>query len=395
MQETEKLFYENSHLKEFDAIVCECVPDGEKYKIILDRTAFFPEGGGQYADTGYLDKVKVLDVREKEDVVYHITEEPLCEGVKVHGWINWEERFGKMQQHSGEHIVSGIVHEQFGYNNVGFHLGSDYCTLDFDGPITKEQLKEIEQRANGAVFENVDIQVSYPSKEELAAMDYRSKIEIEGQVRIVTVPGYDVCACCAPHVKKTGEIGLIKLVNMMNYKGGERITMLCGYRALKDYDRKEESAKAISASLCAKETDIVQAVEHLKGEQASLKGKLASLQQKMIIYLAQEIDLSEDVVTVFTQELSGNAPRELMNQLLSRGAKVCAVFAGTEDDNYRYVIGSHTEDVRPLCKRLNELFAGRGGGKAGMVQGSLTGSEEAVREACKTAGKKMISERNA
>ncbi len=395
MQETEKLFYEDSHLKEFDAVVCKCVPDGERFRIILDRTAFFPEGGGQYADTGYLDKVKVLDVREKEDVVYHITEEPLCEGVKVHGRINWEERFGKMQQHSGEHIVSGIVHEQFGYNNVGFHLGSDYCTLDFDGPITKEQLKEIEQRANGAVFENVDIQVSYPSKEELAAMDYRSKIEIEGQVRIVTVPGYDVCACCAPHVKKTGEIGLIKLVNMMNYKGGERITMLCGYRALKDYDRKEESAKAISASLCAKETDIVQAVEHLKGEQASLKGKLASLQQKMIIYLAQEIDLSEDVVTVFTQELSGNAPRELMNQLLSRGAKVCAVFAGTGDDSYRYVIGSHTEDVRPLCKRLNELFAGRGGGKVGMVQGSLTGSEEAVRESCKTAGKKMISERNA
>ena len=295
-----------------------------------------------------------------------------------------------MQQHSGEHIISGIVHEWFGYNNVGFHLGNDYCTLDFDGPITKEQLKEIERRANGAVFENVDIQVSYPSKAELAKLDYRSKIEIEGQVRIVTVPGYDVCACCAPHVKKTGEIGLIKLVNMMNYKGGERITMLCGYRALQDYDRKDESAKAISASLCAKEIDIAQAVEHLKGEQASLKGKLASLQQKMIGYLAQEIDISEDVVTVFDQELSGNAPRELMNKLLSRGAKICAVFAGTEASGYRYVIGSHTEDLRLLCKKLNEAFAGRGGGKAGMVQGSLMGSEEAVKELCKTAGKEFL-----
>ena len=390
MQETEKLFYSDSHLKEFDAVVRSCTPDGERYRVVLDRTAFFPEGGGQYADTGYLDGIKVIDVREKENVVYHVAEGPLAEGTGVHGRINWEERFGKMQQHSGEHIVSGIVHEWFGYNNVGFHLGNDYCTLDFDGPITKEQLKEIERRANGAVFENVDIQVSYPSKAELAKLDYRSKIEIEGQVRIVMVPGYDVCACCAPHVKKTGEIGLIKLVNMMNYKGGERITMLCGYRALQDYDRKDESAKAISASLCAKEIDIAQAVEHLKGEQASLKGKLASLQQKMIGYLAQEIDISEDVVTVFDQELSGNAPRELMNKLLSRGAKICAVFAGTEAGGYRYVIGSHTEDVRLLCKKLNEAFAGRGGGKAGMVQGSLMGSEEAVKELCKTAGKEFL-----
>lgn len=382
MKETEKLFYEDSHRKEFDAVVRACLPDGDKYRIVLDRTAFFPEGGGQYADTGDLGGVEVIDAREKEGVVYHITREPLAEGTKVHGRINWEERFEKMQQHSGEHIISGLVHEQFGYNNVGFHLGSDYCTLDFDGPITREQLKEIERKANGAVFENVDIEVSYPTKEELASLDYRSKIEIEGQVRIVTVPGYDVCACCAPHVKKTGEIGLIKLVNMMNYKGGERITMLCGYRALADYDRKDESAKAISAVLCAKETDIAQAVDHLKAEQMSLKGKLASLQQKMVTYQAREIDVSEDVVTVFDRELTGNAPRELMNQLLSRGAKVCAVFAGTDGDGYRYVIGSHTEDVRPLCKRLNGAFSGRGGGKPEMVQGSLTGSEEAVRAAC-------------
>lgn len=380
---TEKLFYEDSHLKEFDAVVCACLPDGDRYRVILDRTAFFPEGGGQYADTGYLDDAEVLDVREKEDIVYHITKKPLKEGVKVHGSINWEERFGKMQQHSGEHIVSGIVQEQFGYNNVGFHLGSDYCTLDFDGPITKEQLREIERRANKAVFENVDIQVSYPSKEELKRMDYRSKIEIEGQVRIVTVPGYDVCACCAPHVKKTGEIGLIKIVSMVNYKGGERLTMLCGYRALSDYDRKDESCKAISAALCAKETEVSQAVDHLKEERAALKGRLASLQQKMTWYMAQEIDVSEHVVTVFDKELSGNAPRDLMNQLLSRGALVCAVFAETEDGGYRYVIGSHTEDVRPLCKKLNEAFSGRGGGKPEMVQGSLKGSEEELRRYCK------------
>ena len=169
-----------------------------------------------------------------------------------------------MQQHTGEHIVSGLVHKRFGYQNVGFHLGSDYCTMDFNGPITKEELREIEREANEAVFQNLEIQVLYPSKEELAGMEYRSKIEIEGQVRIVVVPGYDVCACCAPHVNKTGEIGMIKLVNMVNYKGGERITMLCGRRALRDYEKKEEGTKAISAMLCAKEYEVAEAVEHLK-----------------------------------------------------------------------------------------------------------------------------------
>ncbi|MGN1166453.1 MAG: DHHA1 domain-containing protein [Lachnospiraceae bacterium] len=380
MKATEKLFYEDSHLKEFDAVVLSCQPDGEIYKAVLDRTAFFPEGGGQYADTGYIGDVKVFDVHEKEDVVYHYLKEPLKEGATVHGKINWEERFEKMQQHSGEHIISGIVHERFGYNNVGFHLGSDYCTMDFDGPITKEQLKEIELKANKAVFENLDIEVTYPSKEELTDMEYRSKIEIEGQVRIVTVPGYDVCACCAPHVKKTGEIGLIKLVNMANYKGGERVTMLCGYRALRDYDRKDENSKEISAALCAKEPEIAQAVSHLKEEQTALKGKLASLTQKLLKYQAQEIEITEGVVTVFDSELSGNAPRELMNQLLNRGALVSAVFAGNDEDGYRYVIGSRTEDVRPISKKLNETFHGRGGGKPEMVQGSLSGKAEEIKK---------------
>ena len=383
MKATEKLFYEDSHMKEFDAVVISCQPDGEKYKVVLDRTTFFPEGGGQYADTGYLDDVKVIDVHEKEDIVYHTTEASLEVGAKVHGKINWEERFEKMQQHTGEHIVSGIVHEWFGYDNVGFHLSGTYCTLDFNGPLAKEQLKKIEREANKAVFENLDIVVSYPSKDELASLDYRSKIEIEGQIRIVTIPGYDVCACCAPHVNKTGEIGLIKLVNMMNYKGGERITMLCGYRALADYDAKDESTKAISTSLCTKESEVAQAVEHLKEEQTNLKNKIVSLQQKLLDYKVQEIEVNEGIVTVFDNELSGNAPRELMNRILQKGATICAVFAGEEESGYRYVIGSKSEDVRPLCKKLNEAFAGRGGGKPEMVQGSLKGNEEEIRTMCK------------
>lgn len=381
MTETVKLFYEDTHRSEFEAIVCSCQPEGDNYKVVLDRTAFFPEGGGQYGDIGYIGDVKVIDTQEKDGIVYHITTAPLEEGETVHGEIDWEVRFERMQQHSAEHIISGIVHERFGYENVGFHLGEDYCTMDFNGPITKEQLKEIEIEANEAVFKDLDILTLTPSREELKDMVYRSKIELEGQVRIIQIPGYDTCACCAPHLTKTGEIGLIKLVDMVNYKGGERINMLSGRRALKDYAAKQENAKTIGSMLCEKENEIAKAVEKLKEEQTVLKGKVLKLEQQLLAYKASEVDVTKKLVCVFEEGLSGNGPREMMNILLERGAKVCAIFAGTDETGYRYVIGSRTEDVRPICKCLNEQFAGRGGGKPEMVQGSLTGTREAIEAA--------------
>lgn len=379
---TEKLFYEDSHRKDFEAMVLSCGSKGELFEAVLNRTAFFPEGGGQYADTGFLNGIRVTDVHEKEGVIYHTVEKPLEAGTVITGEIDWAERFDKMQQHSGEHIVSGIVNSRFGYENVGFHLGTSYCTMDFNGPITKEELKEIEWEANRAVYQNLDIHVTYPTKEALKDMEYRSKIEIQGQVRIVTIPGYDVCACCAPHVKKTGEIGIIKLVNMMNYKGGERVTMLCGDRALQDYDKKQDITRSISNLLCEKEDHIDKAVEKLKEEQGMLKSRLAQTRQQLLNYKAREVKLVGDIVCIFDSELSGSEPREFMNLLLCQGAKVCAVFAGTDAEGYRYVIGSKEVDVRPLIKKLNTAFSGRGGGKPEMVQGSLSGQEAEIRKVC-------------
>ncbi|WP_448863029.1 alanyl-tRNA editing protein [Dorea sp.] len=377
---TEKLFYQDSHRTEFTAKVISCEEAKDGYRVVLDQTVFFPEGGGQYADTGMLGDTEVTDVHEKDDVIYHTTKAPLEAGSEVNGKINWDERFEKMQQHTGEHIVSGIVHERFGYNNVGFHLGSDYCTMDFDGPISKEQLKEIEAAANEAVYQDLEIKILYPSKDELKDLDYRSKIEIEGQVRIVEIPGYDVCACCAPHVKTTGEIGAIKLVSMVNYKGGERITMLCGRRAMRDYEKKDSMTKEISALLCAKEYEVAEAVVRLKDEQNRMKSQLAEMQQKLLEYRVAEIAVDQKIVTVFDSTLSGNLPREMMNKLLDKGAEICAVFAGTDEEGYRYVIGSRSEDVRPLSKMLNTTFQGRGGGKPEMVQGSVKGTRTEIEE---------------
>ena len=377
---TEKLFYTDSHLQEFTAEVVSCRPCDNGYEAVLSRTAIFPEGGGQAADTGVIDGIRVYDVPEKGEQIFHYLEGELEEGKTVTGQIDWDKRFSRMQQHSGEHIVSGIVHARFGYDNVGFHLNDELCTLDLSGPLTKEELREVENAANEAVFANVPVQISYPSKEKLKTLDYRSKIEIDGQVRIVTIPGYDVCACCAPHVYFTGEIGLIKLVQSQNYKGGIRITMLCGRRALKDYQQKEESVKAIMGSLSAKEELIAEAVERVKEECTQLKSELAETRYQILEAQAEKIPEGQKKVCIFDSKLSGNEPRELMNLVLKKGTEVCAVFAGNEESGYRYVIGSETADVRPYSKILKEQFDGRGGGKPVMVQGSVNGSEEAIRK---------------
>lgn len=372
-------------MQTFTACVTDCIQEGEQYRVILDKTAFFPEGGGQYADTGRLEiqnwpeKIQVMDVQESGETIWHITNTQILAGSIVSGTIDWIARFMKMQQHTGEHIVSGLVHKRLGYDNVGFHLGSEDCTMDFNGEITKEELREIEYKANEAVVKNLDIQVSYPTKEELSSLDYRSKIEIEGQVRIVTVPGYDVCACCAPHVAKTGEIGMIKLTNVQRYKGGVRVTMLCGFRALADYGKKADSVKHISAALCAKENEAAEAVDHLKEECGQLKLRLAQQQKEILKYKARETDGQGDVVCLFEPELEGEAPRLLMNLILDRGHALCAVFCGNADAGYRYVIGSKSLDMRRLSKEMNTAFLGRGGGKPEMAQGALEGDEKELK----------------
>lgn len=390
---TEKLFYRDSHLREFTAAVTACRPCGKddgrekaesgdagKYEVELDRTAFFPEGGGQYSDKGVLGGARVLDVREKDGHIFHITDAPLEMGEQVTGKIDWEERFMKMQQHTGEHIVSGLVHGKYGYNNVGFHLGSEDCTMDFNGELTEKDLLGIEREANRAVWENLEVQVLYPTEEELEKMEYRSKIEIEGQVRIVVIPGYDVCACCAPHVKHTGEIGVIKLTNVQRYKGGVRVTMLCGIRALLDYEKKQQEAGKISAMLCAKENEIAGAVSHLREECSALKYELGEKEKKIALMKAQNIPDDAAVVCEFMEEGNMDSMRLLMNSVLEKDRVLCAVFGGNDEDGYRYVIGSRKADVRALAKEFNAAFDGKGGGRPEMVQGTANGKSSAMRE---------------
>ena len=378
---TEKLYYNDSHMFEFTATVLLCQHTDEYYKVVLNRTAFFPEGGGQYADTGYIDGVEVIDVQEDDGIIYHYMKCAVEEGKNVACKLNKHLRFMKMQQHSGEHIVSGLINRRFGYDNVGFHLGTTDCTMDFNGDITKKELREIETEANKAVVRNLPIEVIYPTEEKLESIDYRSKKEIDGQVRIVTVPGYDICACCAPHVSRTGEIGIIRLTNVQRYKGGVRVTMLCGFRALEDYRVKEDNNRSISEMLCAKEYETKEAVEKLKEDNASLKIKLVKAKEDVLKSYAKELSESEeDNIWVFTGDLEADEPRILMNSVLSYKKQVCGVFLHTKDNNFRYVIGSREKDVRGLAKELNIKFNGRGGGKPEMVQGQVTGEKEVIMD---------------
>lgn len=372
---TEKLFYQDSYTRDFQAEVIDCIKDGEYFYVVLNRTAFFPEGGGQYADTGYLNDVEVLDVQESEGVLYHKTEKPLEVGELVNGKIDWDLRFMKMQQHTGEHIVSGLITKRFGYQNVGFHLGSEDCTMDFNGDITREQLEEIEYSANRAVAQNLEIQVQYPTKEELEKISFRSKIEIEGQIRIVTIPQYDVCACCAPHVKRTGEIGLIKLTNVQRYKGGVRITMLCGFRALSDYKQKAASTRSISVMLSAPENEIVQAVSTMKENLSAWKTKAIQLQREVLKYQVEQIPKEENIVVFFEDELENEDARYLMNMVLEKGKSFCAVLRKKDCECFQYTMGSQCIDLRIFIKAMHEEFEGRGGGKLEMVQGSVNGKK--------------------
>lgn len=374
---TEKLYYQDSYQKEFTALVVGCEWDEKKgcYGIVLNRTCFFPEEGGQYADSGTVRGILVEDVREKDGVIIHYMKEALAEGSEVCGQIDFGERFSQMQQHSGEHIVSGLVHRHFGYDNVGFHLGRELVTMDFNGSFTREQLQTVEQEANEAVAANLVIRAEYPSPEELAQMDYRSKKELSGQVRIVTVPGYDVCACCAPHVKRTGEIGMVRLIDAARHKGGTRVTMVCGFRALADYRLKEDNVLEISRLLSAKPYEAAEAVKRLQREVQQWKDKLFHMQSRYLNQKAEELGAGVEGqhFLLFEEDLDKNAARRFVDTGMRRCGGICGIFLGNDRQGYQYILGSQHINLKDLLIDFHGKFPGKGGGKPEMVQGTVTG----------------------
>ena len=378
MTETQRLYYEDVYIREFQAQVLACQAAGKGYAILLDRSAFYPEGGGQPSDQGVLDSVKVTEVHEKDGELLHYTDAPLEPGTQVTGRINWQRRFDLMQQHSGEHMVSGLVHQAYGYDNVGFHMGSDVITVDFNGILTEAQIREIEQQVNQKIWENAAVEIFYPDKDALETLDYRSKKELNGQVRIVRFPGVDTCACCGTHVAYTGEIGMVKLLSVVKFREGVRMEMLSGKRVLDYLNMINEQNRQISVKLSAKMDKTASAVARIQDENFALKGRVHALEEEFIVGEAAKWKEKENVL-LFQEGMEAGSVQKLADAILQVCKGRCAVFSRNADGSYKYAMGEKDGDLRQFTKEMNAVLNGRGGGKPFFVQGSVQASEKEIR----------------
>ncbi len=375
--DTVKLYYENAYTQDFTAVVesCEAVKNG--FAVTLDRTAFYPEGGGQPADHGTLGEARVLDVHEKDGVVTHLCDRALSEGAEVSGRIDWARRFDHMQQHSGEHIISGLLCSTFHCDNVGFHMGADVVTIDYNAPITWEQALEVERRANAYIWADHPIRIWYPSAEELAALPYRSKKELTGAVRITEFPGADRCACCGTHVASSGQVGLLKLLSCQKFRDGVRLELLCGQRALDCLAAGWEQARQIGQALSVKPQSAFAAVSRLQEELLSLKEKAARLEEADFAHTAAQYRGAGSVLHI-AEPLDGDGARRLCDAIAKAAGGRCAVFAG-QDGDYRYAVIESGGDLRQFIKDMNTALHGRGGGRDGFAQGSAACTAEELR----------------
>jgi alanyl-tRNA synthetase len=369
--ETEKLYYLDTYQTGFTATVLECRPRKNGYEIILDRTCFYPEGGGQPGDQGTLGTVTVTDTHEKDGQVLHYTDGPLEVGTTVTGEIDWDRRFDLMQQHSGEHMVSGVVHRIYGYDNVGFHMGADMVTIDFSGILTEAQLLEVEQEVNQRIWENSTVKCWYPDPETLAALPYRSKKALTGAVRIVEFPGADICACCGTHVKMTGEIGLVKLLTVQKFHSGVRVEMLSGQRAYAYLSEIQAQNRQISQLLSAKVRETAKAVTNLSAELEETRQRLFALENAQFTAQAEALSGKGDVY-VRMEGLTADGVRRATIAIQETCGGRAVVFSGDDETGYKYAAGQPGGDLRDWVKALNSSLSGRGGGKPGFVQGSVS-----------------------
>ena len=377
--QTRKLYYEDPHVTTFTATVLSCEQTQKGYEVVLDATAFYPEGGGQAADTGSLNGIPVLDTRERGETVVHLCGAALEASTIVSGEICWENRFHRMQQHSGEHIVSGIINRRYGYHNVGFHMGSDIITIDFDGVIPAEDLASIEAEANSAVWQNLPVKCWYPSQEELPQVAYRTKRALPWPVRIVQVPGFDSCACCGTHVKATGEIGLIKLFTVIGFRGGTRMEMSCGKSALKLLNEAYEQNRQVSQAFSAKIQETGAAARRMNEVEAQLKYRVAGLEKQIFAGIAAGCAGKGDVVH-FADNLDNTAVRDLADAIADTCGGTAAVFSGSDESGYAFCLVTREGDLRQLGKDMTKALNGRGGGKPIFQQGRVQAKKTEIED---------------
>ncbi|MBO5248544.1 MAG: alanyl-tRNA editing protein [Clostridia bacterium] len=375
---TERLYDTDAYRSTFSATVLECTATKRGYDVVLDQTAFFPEGGGQYGDGGWIGQARVVDTQIRNGVIYHSTQAPVPSGAMIECRIDWDERFRRMQNHSGEHVISGIVHRLFGYENVGFHLSHREMTMDYSGELTWDDVKNLEALANRAVWENREIVCRYPTEEELSRMEYRSKKELTEAVRIVAVDGIDVCACCAPHVNRTGEIGGVFIVDAIRWKGGTRLTVRCGCDAYEEYRGLREDERSLSALFSAPRGQIFPAAEKLQKEYTDLRRQYDRLRKENALIQLESLPFQEGNLCFVLSESDGDSQRAVALEGLKKCTGVFVCLAGNDAQGYRYVIASSRAGLALRANQINGALQGRGGGKDPMIQGSFSASKQAI-----------------
>ena len=375
--ETEKLYYQDPYQTTFTARVLTCEPSKGGCLVTLDRTAFYPEGGGQPADHGVLGGVTVTDVHEKDGVIFHTCDKVVEPGSTVEGSIDWTRRFDHMQQHSGEHILSGLLCSLYDCSNVGFHLGADTVTIDYDRELTWEQVLEAERQANEAIWRDTPAEITFPAPDALAQLDYRSKKELTGQVRIVSFPGADCCACCGTHVRRAGEVGLIKVLSCQKFREGIRLEILCGQRAYRYLSRIYEQDHAVARLLSVKPQDAFAAVERQNAELTAAKLRMTELEDRLFALRAQSLAGRGDVL-LLEPPMRPDGARKLADTAARAAGGLAAVFAGERDSYVYALVHAGGADISPLVKRLNSALSGRGGGRNGFAQGSVQADRSAI-----------------
>lgn len=387
---TEKLYYSDAYMQEFEATVQECrrisgsgtETDPFLYAVVLDRTAFFPEEGGQSSDRGTLtsaDRVAhVLDVQIRDGIITHTADAPFEPGSPVHGSLDFHHRFSNMQQHSAEHLFSGLVWSRLGLTNVGFHLSDTEVTMDYSGPITAEEASELELEVNRLIWQNIESRQEFPDPAALEAWSYRSKTAIEGQVRLVVFPGCDVCACCAPHVARTGEIGVFRILSVQSHRGGVRVHMLAGERAFRYLAQENRILSEAARSLSTSTDQVPGRIEKLRAELSDTKHMLSNARLALLLKESDALPASQQNVFLFTEALEEPVLREAVNRLMEKHPGVCGIFNGNDTAGYRYVIGSQT-DVLAVQILMKDALQARGGGKPPMIQGQVQASEANIR----------------
>ena len=375
---TKKLYYEDSHLRRFGARVTDCRETEAGWEVTLDATAFYPEGGGQACDLGELNGIAVKDVRERGEEVVHLCADALEVGAEVEGVIDYDRRFDLMQQHTGEHIVSGVIHRRYGYHNTGFHIGADVIQIDFDGVVPAEDLAAIELEVNRAIWQDIPVECWYPSPEELPNVFYRTKKALPWPVRIVRVPGFDSCACCGVHVRRTGEIGLVKLFTVMGLRGGSRIELACGSRALAMLNAAYDQNRQVSQAFSAKITETGSAARKMNEALAAEKFRSTALQRKLFRGIADSY-VNHGNVVHFETDLESALVRELADRIADCCGGTAAVFSGTDEAGYSFCLVTRTGDLRALGKAMTQALGGRGGGKPNFQQGRVSSTEARIR----------------